>query len=107
MGRVDATTLAGELLLAELRKRNLPLIPVKFNQYVKAQYVQHLALAMEREEPRFLEDSIGVAEMEAFGFEVLPSGVVRYGAPQGQRDDTVIARCLAWMELSAGSVQVF
>lgn len=107
MGRVDATTLAGELLLNELRKRNLPLIPVKFNQYTKAQYVQHLALAMEREEPRFIDDTIGVVEMEAFGFEILPSGVIRYGAPQGQRDDTVTARYLAWMELSAGSVQVF
>lgn len=106
-GLVDATSFGGELVMNELRKRNLPLKPVSFNQHTKSQYVQTLAMAMEREEPTFLNHNIARGEMEAYGYEVLPSGIVRYGAPQGQRDDTVSARFLAWMEIVTGGVQVF
>ena len=93
--------------MEQLRKRELPFTPVKFNQYSKAQYVQQLALAMEREEPRFINNPIARSEMAAYGFEVLPSGTVRYTAPPGQRDDIVTARMLAWGQLAAGIVQVF
>jgi hypothetical protein len=107
MGQVDATSMGGDLIMNDLRKRNLPLRPVKFNNANKAQYVQMLAQACEREEPRFLNDPIAKAEMEAFGYEILQSGVIRYCAPEGQRDDTVTARMLAWNEIATGGVQVF
>ena len=107
LGMVDATSWGRDLLLEQLRKRELPFTPVKFNQYSKAQYVQQLALAMEREEPRFINNPIARSEMAAYGFEVLPSGTVRYTAPPGQRDDIVTARMLAWGQLAAGIVQVF
>jgi hypothetical protein len=32
----------------------------------------------------------------AYESERLPSGIMRYGAPEGQHDDTVIAVALAW-----------
>lgn len=107
MGRVDATALTGDFIEMEFQRRGLTFAPVKFNQYTKAQYVQMLGMAMEKEEPRFLNDPIGRTEMEQFGYEVLPSGVVRYGAPTGMRDDTVTARMLAWAEIATGVVQVF
>lgn len=107
MGRVDATSFTGEVLMNELRKRELPFTPVRFNQYSKAQYVQMLSMAMEREEPTFIDHPIARAEMLAFGYEVLPSGTIRYGAPPGMRDDTVTARYLAWAELASGVIQVF
>lgn len=107
MGCVDATSWGGDLLIEQIRKREMGFTAVKFNQYSKAQYVQQLALAMEREEPHFLNNPIARGEMEAFGFEVLPSGSVRYTAPPGQRDDTVTARMLAWGQIVAGMIQVF
>jgi hypothetical protein len=44
-----------------------------------------------------LADPVATAEMQAFETTQLPSGMVRYAAPEGMHDDTVIARCLsAW-----------
>ena len=71
------------------------------------QYVQTLSVAMEREEPRFLDNNIARNEMKAYGFDITPSGVIRYSAPAGMRDDTVTARMLAWMQLYRGGIQVF
>ena len=41
------------------------------------------------------EFSVFKSELESFGFERLPSGLTRYGAPEGLHDDTVIAAALA------------
>ena len=106
-GKVDATSMGGEFVGEQLRNKRVSLTPVKFNQYVKSQYVQTLSVAMEREEPRFLDNGIARNEMKAFGFDITPSGVIRYGAPAGMRDDTVTARMLAWMQIYRGGVQVF
>ena len=107
-GNFDATSFGGELVMTELRKRNIyGLKPIVFTNHLKTQFVQTMSGAMEREEPTFLNHAIARGEMEAFGYEVLPSGLIRYGAPQGQRDDTVSARMLAWMEVATGGIQVF
>jgi hypothetical protein len=40
-----------------------------------------------------------VAELVAYQAEKLPSGLMRYGAPAGQHDDTVMALALAWTQV--------
>jgi len=62
----------------------------------KAAVIQRLALGIERGELTLLNDAVQTAELQAFESSVLPSGMIRYGAPSGVHDDTVIALALAW-----------
>ncbi len=106
-GRFDATSLGGQVTFDQLGSMGIPGEPYSFNQHTKADAVQALALAMEAEEPRFLNDDVARREMEAYAYTVLPSGVVRYQAADGQHDDHVAARILAWVALTRGRLQVF
>ena len=45
-------------------------------------------------------------ELVAFDQERLPSGTLRYGAPPGQHDDTVMALAIAWHGLDAARAPV-
>jgi hypothetical protein len=63
----------------------------------KAALVQALGLAIERGELTLLDDAVQVGELQAYEAQVLPSGLLRYGAPAGQHDDTVIALGLAYL----------
>lgn len=59
--------------------------------------IQGLALALEREEARWLSIQAATNELEAYESKVnANTGRVSYGAPEGVHDDTVIARALAW-----------
>lgn len=66
----------------------------------KAEIIQALELAFERGEIRILNDEITINELMAFAGERLPSGMMRYSAPEGMHDDTVIALCLAWWAIA-------
>jgi hypothetical protein len=55
------------------------------------------ALAFEREEIKIQNDPVLIGELQSFEGTTLPaSGLLRYSAPEGQHDDTVIALALAW-----------
>jgi len=43
-----------------------------------------------------LDDPVLVGELQAYDMQRLPSGMVRYGAPEGMHDDTVMSLALAW-----------
>ena len=62
----------------------------------KMRVIDALALAFERQEIRILPDPILIAELQSFEMERLPSGLMRYSAPEGLHDDTVMALALAW-----------
>ena len=70
----------------------------------KAALVQSLGLAIERGELTLLDDPVQQSELLGFEASVLPSGMLRYGAPQGQHDDTVIALGLAYLGAQRESV---
>jgi len=62
----------------------------------KSPLIQSLALALERTEAQWLNDPVGKAELMAYESKISPqTGRVSYSAPEGQHDDTVIARALA------------
>lgn len=63
----------------------------------KAAMVQGLGLAIERGDITLLDDPVQQGELLAYEAKVLPSGMLRYGAPSGQHDDTVIALGLAYL----------
>jgi hypothetical protein len=66
----------------------------------KAEIIQALELAFERGDIQILNDEQTINELMAFTGERLPSGMLRYGAPDGMHDDTVIATCLAWWAIA-------
>jgi hypothetical protein len=63
----------------------------------KAALVQALGLAIEQGSLTLLEDQVQVGELMGYEASVLPSGMIRYSAPPGQHDDTVIALGLAYL----------
>lgn len=66
----------------------------------KANIVESLALAFERENIAILPDETLIGELEAFGMERLPSGMIRYSAPDGMHDDCVLSLGLAWQAVT-------
>jgi hypothetical protein len=78
-------------------RRALPMQPWLATNASKAAAVQSLALAIENGELALLDDRVQTAELLAYEAERLPSGMLRYGAPSGGHDDTVIALALAWI----------
>lgn len=63
----------------------------------KAALVQALGLAIEQGSLTLLDDQVQTAELLGYEAQVLPSGMLRYGAPSGMHDDTVIALGLAYL----------
>ena len=87
-------------IIERLVRLGLPIRPFTTTNATKAQIVDDLALAFEQQSITLLNDPVGIAELEAFEAERLPSGLTRYGAPTGQHDDTVMARALAYSGLA-------
>ena len=52
--------------------------------------------AFEQGTLKILDDAQLIAELVAFDFERLPSGLLRYGAPRGMNDDCVMSLALAY-----------
>jgi len=85
----------GEPLVEALQRESLPVRPFVTTAQSKADLIDALALAFETGSLTILDDPVLIAECEAYEATRLPSGLVRYGAPAGLHDDTVIALALA------------
>lgn len=88
---------AGEPVLAVLRLLGLPVHDFVTSNPSKATAVQALALAFEQDQLRLLDEPVLLDELLAFEAEKLPSGMIRYAAPEGKHDDCVISLALAWL----------
>lgn len=86
----------GEPLVEQLQRDGLPIQAFTTTQASKPQLIERLALAFERGALRILPDPVLLSELEAYEGTRLPSGTLRYGAPQGLHDDCVMALALAW-----------
>ena len=62
----------------------------------KPKLIQRLALALEKIVAQWLPDPIAKHELLAYEATVTETGYVKYGAPEGGFDDTVVCRALAW-----------
>jgi phage FluMu gp28-like protein len=87
----------------ELQRDGLPIQGFTTTNASKAEIIQALALAFERGEIRIPPDPVLLGELQAFASDRLPSGLIRYAAPEGMHDDTVIALALAWWAAKQGS----
>jgi phage terminase large subunit-like protein len=62
----------------------------------KAEIIQALELAFENEDISILDDTVQKVELMAYEAIRSSTGLIRYSAPEGMHDDTVIALALAW-----------
>jgi hypothetical protein len=85
----------GDPIIEQLQRDKLPVEPFTTTNASKAEIIDHLALAFERQDVRILNNPTLVGELQAYEMTRLPSGMLRYSAPGGMHDDTVIALALA------------
>lgn len=94
------STGVGDPVFDDLAKAGLNVHGFKFTNPSKQQLVEALAIGLEQGQVWLPAEPVLLNELEAFTFSVAPSGVVRYGAPEGVHDDTVMALGLAWWGLT-------
>lgn len=101
----------GEPLIEVLVRLGLPVVAFQTTNASKMAIIDALALAFERREIEILNDVTLVNELQAYEMERLPSGMLRYSAPEGLHDDCVMALALAWSEIASpvdeGGLMVF
>lgn len=78
------------------------ILPFTTTNASKALAVEGFALALEQQAVRILDDPVLIGELQAFKADRLPSGMLRYSAPEGQHDDCVISVIIGWHALSGG-----
>lgn len=94
----------GEPLIEHLLRRGLPVYPFTTTNATKGWAIDALALAFERDDIRILHDPVLINELQAFEATRLPSGMLRYAAPDGMHDDCVMSLALAWSVLAETAV---
>jgi len=91
---LDATGV-GDAIYDDLVDEGLDIEGYKFTNESKKQLVQRLMLSIEQAKIQILDEQVQTNELRIFGYEISPSGVLRYSAPEGHHDDCVIALALA------------
>ncbi len=83
-------------IMERLLREDLPVKGFDTTAGSKMRIVDDLALAFERGRLQLLDDDVQTDELLSYEGMRLPGGLVRYSAPQGLHDDTVIALALSW-----------
>ena len=100
---IDSTAITvGDAYVRELSDAGLNVSGYKLGNISKRQLVEKLAVMIDQKFikiPNFPEREVLIDELESFGYELTPSGNIRYQAPQGLFDDCVISLALAVWEL--------
>lgn len=86
----------GEPIIEQLQRDGVPVQAFLTTNASKSAIIEGLALAFERGALRVLPNETQTAELLAFESERMPSGMLRYGAPEGLHDDCVMSLALAW-----------
>jgi phage FluMu gp28-like protein len=93
----------GGPLVEQLQRDGIPVTPFTTTNTTKQAAIDALALAFEQGTIVTLLDQVQIAELQAYEFDRTPSGMIRYSAPEGMHDDTVMALALAWQAIARGS----
>ena len=98
------TNAMGEPIIEQLRQDGLPVRGFTTTNATKGAVIEALALAFERASIQIVNDPVLVGELQAFEMSRLPSGAIRYSAPEGMHDDTVMAAAIGYHAASAGAL---
>jgi hypothetical protein len=93
----------GDPLIEQLQRQGMPVEAFATTATSKPQVIEALALAFERDEISIPSEEILINELQAYEMERLPSGRMRYNAPDGMHDDTVMARAMVWDAVGGGT----
>jgi hypothetical protein len=80
----------------QLKREGYQVHPFTTTNASKAEAIDSLTLAIEKGELKIIPDGVLIDELKSYEAERLPSGMLRYSAPEGHHDDCVIALALAW-----------
>lgn len=84
-----------------LQREGMIIAPFTTSSTTKPQLIQSFALALERNEAKWLNIPVATAELVAYEAKIsLATGRPTYSAPEGMHDDTVMARALAWQAVA-------
>jgi len=93
----------GEPIIEQLQREGLPVQPFQTTQSSKIAGIEALAMAFERGDIAILPDPTLIGELQAYEQERLPSGLMRYGAPEGMHDDMVMSLMIVWHGITGGN----
>lgn len=96
---IDSTGL-GEPIYDDLSRANIPVQGIKITQPLKKDLVEKLSQWIQMKRIRMLPIEETTFEFDNFRYEVGPTGLLKYGAPEGFNDDIVIAHALAIWSLT-------
>lgn len=92
----------GAPLLEQCGQMGLPVWGWTATNATKAVAVESLSLGFEQMTLAILDDEAQRGELLAYDTTRTPSGLSKYGAPEGMHDDYVSALILMWMAMCAG-----
>lgn len=95
----EANSMGGPVV-EQLQRDGLPVVGFMTTGPSKAGIIQGLSLAFERGMIRIPDDPVLIGELQAFEGKTQPGGNMRYSAPAGLHDDTVMALAIAWAALT-------
>jgi len=98
---IDSTGV-GDPIFEDLRNGGLAVTEYKFTNESKKQLIQSLIMSFDLKKIQIFDDPPLVNECVIFGYEIGPTGQIRYSAPEGEKyhDDCVIALALANWQLN-------
>ena len=99
---IDSTGL-GDPISDDLRRYGINIQDYKFTNKSKEALVEQLVIAIEQGLigiPEVSQTQFLIDELKSFSYEILPSGRIRYSAPDGLHDDGVVSLALAVMGLA-------
>lgn len=91
----EANSMGGPLI-EQLSREGIRVRAFTTTNASKAEAIDALALAFERQALRIVNDAGLIGELEAYESERTPSGLIRYSAPDGMHDDCVMSLALAY-----------
>jgi hypothetical protein len=83
-------------MIDELRAGGYPVQGFVTTNATKADAIERLELVIESGAVRLVNDPVLVGELQAYELERLPGGKIRYSAPSGMHDDTVMASAIGY-----------
>ena len=86
----------GQPNIEELWRQGIQVQPFLTTNASKGEAVGALVVAFEQQRIKVIPYEPLILELEAFEQERLPSGLIRYAAPSGLHDDTVLSLAFAW-----------
>jgi hypothetical protein len=90
----------GDPILEDLRNLGLRVEGITLTSESKRQLINHLAILLEEQTISFPPIPELISELQAYTYDLLPSGSLRFSAPSGLHDNSVIALALACYPLS-------